>query len=60
VAERRGELSPEWTASTAAPILLAIVSGLLNEWLRSEKNFDLVTGGSKAVRTHIQSLRRNS
>ncbi|MDH7784609.1 AcrR family transcriptional regulator [Ochrobactrum sp. 19YEA23] len=58
VAERRGELSPEWTASTAAPILLAIVSGLLNEWLRSEKNFDLVTGGSKAVRTHIQSLRR--
>jgi hypothetical protein len=40
--------------------LLAIVSGLLNEWLRSEKNFDLVTGGSKAVRTHIQSLRRNS
>ncbi|MBJ6132318.1 TetR family transcriptional regulator [Ochrobactrum sp. Q0168] len=59
VAERRGELSPEWTASTAAPILLAIVSGLLNEWLRSEKNFDLVTGGSKAVRTHIQSLRRN-
>ncbi|MBA8819931.1 TetR family transcriptional regulator [Ochrobactrum sp. P6BS-III] len=60
VAERRGELSAEWTASTAAPILLAIVSGLLNEWLRSEKNFDLVTGGSKAVRTHIQSLRRNS
>lgn len=59
VAERRGELSPEWTASTAAPILLAIVSGLLNEWLRSEKNFDLVAGGSRAVRTHIQSLRRN-
>ncbi|WP_343313525.1 TetR family transcriptional regulator [Brucella sp. BE17] len=58
VAGRRDELSAQWTACSAAPILLAIVSGLLNEWMRSEKSFDLVGDGSKAIRTFIQSLRK--
>ncbi len=58
IAERRGELSAEWTAETAAPILIAMVSGLLNEWLRSEKNFDLVIHGSKVISTVIRSLRK--
>ncbi|MGU3401037.1 TetR family transcriptional regulator [Brucellaceae bacterium D45D] len=58
VAERRDELSTQWTARSASPILLALVSGLLSEWMRSEKGFDLVTDGSKAIRTFIKSLRK--
>jgi AcrR family transcriptional regulator len=57
VAERRGELSREWTSFTAAQILLAVLGGLLNEWLRSERSFDLVGSGSKAIKTMIQSMR---
>lgn len=56
-AERRGELSREWTSFTAAQILLAVLGGLLNEWLRSERGFDLVESGSKAIKTMIHSMR---
>lgn len=59
MAERRSELSSEWTAQTAAPILLAIFGGLLSDWLRSDKNFDLVTYGSKAISTLIRSFRND-
>ncbi len=58
VAERRGELSTQWTAKSAAPILMAIVGGLLGDWIRNEKSFDLVGDGSKAIRTLIQSMRK--
>ncbi len=34
VAARRGELAKEWTSDTAAQVLLAVLSGLLNEWLQ--------------------------
>ncbi|MFQ0813856.1 TetR family transcriptional regulator [Brucella anthropi] len=57
VAARRGELSQEWTASTAAPILLSMLSGLLNEWLRGDRDYDLVTYGGKAISTLVQSLK---
>ncbi|MBC2884405.1 TetR family transcriptional regulator [Ochrobactrum sp. CM-21-5] len=57
IAERRGVLSREWTSETAAQVLLAMIAGLLNEWLRSERSFDLVTYGSKAISTLIRSLR---
>lgn len=57
VAARRGELSPEWTADTAAPVLLSLLSGLLNEWLRGNRSYDLVTYGGKAVSLLVQSMR---
>ena len=57
VAARRGELSKEWTADTAALILLSMLSGLLNEWLRGDRNYDLVTYGGKAISILIRSLR---
>ncbi|WP_407976160.1 TetR family transcriptional regulator [Brucella pseudogrignonensis] len=58
VAERRGELSSEWTSLSAAQILLAVLGGLLNEWLRSERGFDLVSDGGKTIKTMIKSMRR--
>lgn len=57
ISERRGELSKEWTSISAAQILLAILSGLLNEWMRSERSFDLVRSGGKTIKTMIQSMR---
>ncbi|MCL7997740.1 TetR family transcriptional regulator [Brucella sp. 21LCYQ03] len=57
ISERRGELSTEWTSISAAQTLLAILGGLLNEWLRSERSFDLVQLGSKTIKTMIQSMR---
>ncbi|ENQ69670.1 HTH-type transcriptional repressor BepR [Brucella melitensis CNGB 1076] len=57
VAERRGELASEWSAETAAQILLAMVGGFLNEWLHGEKGFDLIIHGSRVISTVIQSLR---
>lgn len=58
VAERRGELSSEWTSLSAAQILLAVLGGLLNEWLRSERGFDLVSDGGKAIKTMMKSMHR--
>ncbi|ANG95219.1 MULTISPECIES: TetR family transcriptional regulator [Brucella] len=58
VAERRGELSSEWTSLSAAQILLAVLGGLLNEWLRSERGFDLVSDGGKTIKTMMKSMRR--
>lgn len=58
VAERRGELSSEWNSLSAAQILLAVLGGLLNEWLRSERGFDLVSDGGKAIKTMMKSMRR--
>ncbi|MBB5702369.1 TetR/AcrR family acrAB operon transcriptional repressor/TetR/AcrR family transcriptional repressor of mexAB-oprM operon [Ochrobactrum daejeonense] len=57
VAARRGELAKEWTSDTAAQVLLAVLSGLLNEWLQGDKRFDLVTYGGKAITTLVRSLR---
>ncbi|WP_273792106.1 TetR family transcriptional regulator [Brucella anthropi] len=56
VAARRGELSTDWTADTAASILLSMLSGLLNEWLRGDRSYDLVTYGGKAISVLIRSL----
>lgn len=60
VAARRGELSKEWTADTAASILLSMLSGLLNEWLRGDRNYDLVTYGGKAISILIRSLKNQA
>ncbi len=57
VAERRGELASGWSAVAAAPILLAMVCGLLTEWLHGDRDFDLAGGGGRAVATFIRSLK---
>ncbi|OYR20126.1 TetR family transcriptional regulator [Brucella thiophenivorans] len=56
ISERRGELSKEWSSISAAQILLAILGGLLNEWMRSDRSFDLVQSGGKTIKTMIQSM----
>lgn len=48
LAERQ-QLSPAWTAENAACALLATIDGLLNEWLRSESQFNLTACGNLTV-----------
>jgi TetR/AcrR family transcriptional regulator, acrAB operon repressor len=60
VAQRRKMLSPDWTPDDAARALIASVSGLLDEWARTEKAFDLVAIGSKSTRALIESFRKPS
>jgi hypothetical protein len=37
-----------------------MLSGLLNEWLRGDRNYDLVTYGGKAISILIRSLRNQA
>ncbi|PRD41635.1 TetR family transcriptional regulator [Phyllobacterium phragmitis] len=58
--KRRKMLSSDWTPEDAARALIAAMSGLLNEWVRTQKAFDLVDVGTKSTRALIASFRRNA
>lgn len=58
LAERRGELTDAWQSETAAQILLSLLVGLLNEWLRGDRSFDLVQAGSTAITALISSMQK--
>ncbi|MBB4004125.1 TetR family transcriptional regulator [Aurantimonas endophytica] len=49
----RGELKPEWKPEIAATAYVCAVGGVILEWLRSERGFDLVTVGGNVVRSVI-------
>jgi AcrR family transcriptional regulator len=49
----RGELKPEWQPEVAATAYVCAVGGVISEWLRSDGGFDLVTVGSRVVRSVI-------
>ncbi|WP_188820751.1 TetR family transcriptional regulator [Brucella endophytica] len=57
--ERRGMLSSDWTPDDAARALMAAMSGILGEWVRTEKAFDLVTVGTRSIRALIVSFRKS-
>lgn len=44
-AQARGHLSENWTPETASLAHISTVSGLFNQWLRSERCFDLLDVG---------------
>lgn len=52
-----GLLSPQFTPQEAAVMLMATMSGLISEWLRSGKAFPLFGLGAKIVSTQISVLR---
>ncbi|WP_343034050.1 TetR family transcriptional regulator [Aurantimonas aggregata] len=51
--QHRGELKPEWQPEIAATAYVCAVGGVISEWLRSERGFDLVTVGGGVVRSVI-------
>ncbi|MFD2238744.1 TetR family transcriptional regulator [Aureimonas populi] len=44
-ASERGLLSSRWTPDSAALAHVACMAGLINQWLRSEKEFDILSVG---------------
>lgn len=61
LAERADEanlLTDELTPEEVAVSLMVMMGGLLNEWRRRDKAFDLAQLGAKLLHHHIMSLRR--
>lgn len=53
-----GLLTDALSVEEVAVSLMVMFNGLLNEWLRSDKGFDLPGLGAKLLHHHITSLRR--
>lgn len=58
VAESRQMLADDWAPQEAARALVSLVGGVLNEWLNSDKNFDLNTLGRKLILTQTTAFRK--
>lgn len=56
-AQDRGQLRPDFSANEAATLLMAVMDGLLDEWLRSSRAFPLGQLGGKIIRAQIALLR---
>lgn len=59
-ARKNGSLAPGFTPQEASVMLMAAMSGLISEWLRSGKAFSLSSCGAKFVRCQIGLLRREA
>ncbi|MEF2552570.1 TetR family transcriptional regulator [Aurantimonas sp. A2-1-M11] len=51
--QHRGELKHEWEPKEAATAYVCAVSGVISEWLRSDRGFDLTGVGTRVVRSVI-------
>ncbi|MGO4450347.1 TetR family transcriptional regulator [Phyllobacterium sp. TAF24] len=58
LAKKRGMLSSEWRPEIAARSLQSAMSGLLSEWMRLNKSFDLVAAGTMTLTAIVDSFRK--
>ncbi|MBA8881016.1 TetR family transcriptional regulator [Phyllobacterium myrsinacearum] len=58
LARKRGVLSIAWRPDIAARALQSTMTGLLFEWMRLEKSFDLVAAGTMTMTAIVDSLRK--
>ncbi|UXN05805.1 TetR family transcriptional regulator [Bartonella sp. HY761] len=56
VAQDRQMLNQDFSPQDAARMLVAIIGGIISEWLHSGKNFDLQKIGHQAIKTQISAL----
>ncbi|MDO5704012.1 MAG: TetR family transcriptional regulator [Paracoccus sp. (in: a-proteobacteria)] len=56
-AQNNGQLRPDFNANEATVLVMAVMDGLLNEWLRSSRAFPLAELGGKILRAQIAMLR---
>lgn len=57
-AQAQGLMSENWTPQTAEAVLSHWLKGLYDDWILSERDFDLVTEGEDQTRRLIASFRR--
>lgn len=57
LAGEKGFLNPDFTPEETTVMLMSSMSGLLNEWLRSDKSFALAELGSKMLRKQMDFIR---
>lgn len=60
VAQSRNMLADDWTPEDAARLLVCVVGGVLHEWLNSDKSFNLEQLGTRLIRNHTKSLRKQT
>ena len=60
VAKDRNMLNSDFSPENAARMLVAIVGGLISEWLHSSKAFDLQKIGEQALQTQFLALHNQS
>ena len=59
-AHAKGQLTPDFLPDEAASILLATMNGLLTEWLRSDKSFQLAQLGTRLVKRQMTMFRQTA
>jgi len=57
LADQRGMLSSNWLPEDAARAIVAVFSGLIGEWLDSDRAFDLERLGTSVIRCQIACFR---
>jgi TetR/AcrR family acrAB operon transcriptional repressor len=58
-ADRRGILAPSWPHGTAAAAFQWLLHGLIVDWLKFGRRFDLVERGSSVIRAQFQAYRHH-
>lgn len=58
-ADRRGTLAPSWPHGTAAAAFQWLLHGLIVDWLKFGRRFDLVERGSSVIRAQFQAYRHH-
>lgn len=56
--QQGGGLSPTWTPVLAARALHACMNGLLSEWIKAERGYDLVEVGTRVIDSLLASMAR--
>lgn len=49
VEERRGEIEREWREEKEEKIMIEMVGGFINEWLKGEKGLDIIINGRSVI-----------
>jgi len=57
LAEMRDMLNPDWMPEAAARAIVAVFSGLIGEWLDSDRAFDLERLGAQVITAQITAFR---
>jgi len=58
LAQEEGRLSPAWPPDVAASTLTCLMGGLMADWIRFGRRFDLIEVGTRSVGELFRAFRR--